>query len=511
MMASMAPVKRRKLLIFVIAYRAESTLQRVLERIPSALFKEYDSEILVVDDASSDRTFEIGQEYKAAHPEIPLTVLRNDFNQGYGGNQKVGYGYAIAEKFDFVAMVHGDGQYAPEELPRLLEPLKKGEADAVFGSRMMTRFGALKGGMPLYKFVGNKILTTVQNAMLGSKLSEFHSGYRIYSVWALAQIPFRLNSNDFHFDTEIIVQLLNAEQRIVELSIPTFYGDEICRVNGMKYAKDVLFATAQNSLHRAGLMYQRRFDVSEGQEASHLKLGFPSSHSFAVAAVPSGARAVDIGGRVDGIAQALKDKGVDVAVVRENKGDLSPGIRLLKQNLDAPLAVDVSNFSHLLLLDVLDHVKDPEKFVDDLRKQFDFTPRTAIITTGNVAFFIPRLMMLVGEFNQGRVGTLERTHTRLFNTRRLRQLLVDAGFRIKKVRGVPAPFPLALGDNGLSRAAIAVNEALIRLSPGLFAYQIYIEAESTPNADFVLEAARQAGTRTSTNGHAHHENGARLS
>ena len=117
-------------------------------------------------------------------------------------------------------MIHGDGQYAPEELPTLVAPLRDGQADAVFGSRMMTRFGALKGGMPLYKFVGNRILTAIQNLLLGTSLTEFHSGYRVYSVAALQKIPFRLNSNDFHFDTEIIIQLLNARQRIVELPIP---------------------------------------------------------------------------------------------------------------------------------------------------------------------------------------------------------------------------------------------------------------------------------------------------
>src|SRR5215471_7189593 len=168
------PVQRRKLLIFVIAYYAETTLRRVLERIPRSIFEHYNCEVLVVDDGSEDRTFAIGRDYKEHHPEIKMTVLRNEYNQGYGGNQKVGYTYAVTEGFDFVAMVHGDGQYAPEELPKLLAPLRDDEADAVFGSRMMSRFGALKGGMPLYKYVGNKILTTVQNGLLGTKLSEFH-------------------------------------------------------------------------------------------------------------------------------------------------------------------------------------------------------------------------------------------------------------------------------------------------------------------------------------------------
>ena len=210
-----------RLLVFVIAYYAEETLKRVLERIPRSVFDQYDCEVLVVDDASADRTFEIGREYRQAHPEIRMTVLRNEFNQSYGGNQKVGYSFAIDRGFDFVAMVHGDGQYAPEELPNLVAPLRDGVADAVFGSRMMDRFGALRGGMPLYKYVGNKILTTLQNRLLRTQLSEFHSGYRVYSVRLLERIPFRLNSNVFHFDTEIIIQVLNAGGRIVERPILT--------------------------------------------------------------------------------------------------------------------------------------------------------------------------------------------------------------------------------------------------------------------------------------------------
>src|SRR5688572_26612987 len=151
-----------RLLIFVIAYCAEDTLAKVLERIPRSVFEDFDCEVLIVDDASNDRTHEIGQQYGKDHPEIPLTALRNAHNQGYGGNQKVGYTYAIEEDFDWVAMIHGDGQYAPEQLPRLLQPLIEGRADAVFGSRMMVPFQALRGGMPLYKYAGNVVLTRMQ-------------------------------------------------------------------------------------------------------------------------------------------------------------------------------------------------------------------------------------------------------------------------------------------------------------------------------------------------------------
>ena len=120
--------RKLRLLVFVIAYQAEETLTSVLERIPRSIFIDYDCQVLVVDDASSDRTAEIGRAYRAAHPEIPITVQRNEFNQGYGGNQKVGYAFAIREGFDVVAMVHGDGQYAPEELPNLVAPLRDDQA-----------------------------------------------------------------------------------------------------------------------------------------------------------------------------------------------------------------------------------------------------------------------------------------------------------------------------------------------------------------------------------------------
>lgn len=489
------PVRKPRLLILIVAYHAESTLAEVLARVPTSLFEQFDCEVLVVDDASSDRTYQVGSAYQQRNPHLPIEVLRNEYNQGYGGNQKVGYTYAITEGFDFVALVHGDGQYAPECLPRLLEPLLEGRAEAVFGSRMMGRFDALRGGMPLYKFVGNKILTRVQNALLGARLSEFHSGYRVYSVDTLSRLPLRLNSNDFHFDTEIIIQLLNARARILELPIPTYYGDEICRVNGMKYARDVVWATLQNVAHRSGVRYQRRFDTSaDGNSHYELKLGYASSHSYALDAVPSGSRVLDLGSGPRGLARELLEKGCTVTLVDQHPVRFDDErVRAIEHDLELSAELPVEEHDVVLLLDIIEHLKEPEKFIQNLREQFDYQTKTLIITTPNVAFFVQRLMLLLGEFNYGKAGILDRTHTRLFTFRTLRRLLRDEGLRIVRVRGVPAPFPKVLGSGPLGRGAVAVNQALIGLSKTLFSYQIYMEVESTPATSFVLADSKRRG------------------
>jgi glycosyltransferase involved in cell wall biosynthesis len=196
----------------------------------------------VCDDASTDDTHNVGLRYQS-NSKLPLTIVRHQINLGYGGNQKTGYQWALEKNLDLVVLLHGDGQYAPEYLPQMVEPIVSGRADVVFGSRMITQGGARKGGMPLYKFVGNKILTTLQNRLARVSLTEWHSGYRAYSVAALRKVNFLKNSDYFDFDSQIILQMIGARQRIVEIEIPTFYGDEISRVNGIKYGFKILIHT----------------------------------------------------------------------------------------------------------------------------------------------------------------------------------------------------------------------------------------------------------------------------
>ena len=211
------------LMVLVVAYFAEKTLRHVLEQIPP-LVASRAAEILVLDDASSDRTFEVGMECKKEWGWDNLTMIKNEKNLGYGGNQKKGYFHALEKEYDVVVMLHGDAQYPASLIPQIIAPLEQNEADMSFGSRMTG--SPLKGGMPLWKFLGNKFLTVYANAALGTHLSEFHSGFRAYRVDALGKIDLHACSDNFVFDTDIVIEFKKKNLRITESTIPTHYGPE---------------------------------------------------------------------------------------------------------------------------------------------------------------------------------------------------------------------------------------------------------------------------------------------
>lgn len=255
----------KKIAIFIPTYNAAKTLPIVLDRIPDKIKKQV-KEIFVADDESKDNTDLVGIGYKQKTGLSNLKIFHHDKNKGYGGNQKWAYQYCIDKGYDVVVMLHGDAQYAPEKIPDLIKPFYSKDSDKigmVFGSRM--RGHPIKGGMPVYKYLGNRFLTIVENFILRLDLSEYHSGYRAYNCKNLKKIPFNLCSDDFHFDTEIIIQLMLAGFNIAETPIPTYYGDEKCHVNVVKYGLDILKSLYQYSLHKTGLMKIKKYDIKRVQ------------------------------------------------------------------------------------------------------------------------------------------------------------------------------------------------------------------------------------------------------
>lgn len=488
-----------KVLIFIVAYNAEKTIQAVIDKIPVELGEAYDADILIIDDSSDDNTFFKGFEYSNFKKNaFKVTILKNPVNQGYGGNQKLGYHYAINQGYDVVALLHGDGQYAPEKLPDLIAPVAEGSADAVFGSRMMTRGSAIKGGMPLYKYFGNRILTWCENRLLKSSLTEFHSGYRVYSVRALEQIPFEFNTNDFHFDTEIIIQLLKTELTIHEIPIPTYYGDEICYVNGLKYAKDVIKAVILNKVQDMGLLYDKKYDCRPGSHSNQkysFKLGYASPHSMSISMIEPQSSVLDLGCGAGYISGYLKKNkqchivGVDREPVESSIGMDQSFVHDLNT---LTLPVLARDFDYVLLLDIIEHLNSPEAFMECVRKTIQGNRDVyVLVSVPNVAFFMIRLMLLFGQFNYGRRGILDLTHTRLFTFKSLRHFFLQTGFEIVSIQGVPAPFPLSFGDGLLGKLMLVMNQIAIRVCKGLFSYQIFAVVKPLPGIEDLLEDTRQ--------------------
>jgi glycosyltransferase involved in cell wall biosynthesis len=219
-----------KVVVVMPAYNAAKTIERTYADIPAGVVDH----VVLVDDVSQDETVEIAQ-------RLGMEVVVHVQNRGYGGNQKTCYLHALAADADIVVMLHPDYQYDSRLVPELIRPIVEGRADLVLGSRFLTHGGARAGGMPFYKFISNRLLTEAENLVLRQHLSECHTGFRAYSRRLLETIPFVLNSNDFVFDTQVIVQAVAFGFQIAEIAVPTRYFKEASSVN---FRRSVVYGLA---------------------------------------------------------------------------------------------------------------------------------------------------------------------------------------------------------------------------------------------------------------------------
>ena len=487
-----------KVLVLVVAYLAEEYIESVLDRITIQIKNQPNFEVLMIDDSSADNTFGRSQHFKSTHPEIKLTNLYNPINQGYGGNQQIGYQYAIENDFDVVIMLHGDGQYPPELIHEMVDPILNDQYDVMLGSRMMNKQDALAGGMPMYKWIGNQILTWTENKLLGQHLSEYHTGFRAYSVNALSKIPFQYNSKYYDFDTDILIQLADNHFRIGEMPIPTRYGDEISRVNGFKYAWMIMRSCVQSRFVRMGLFYKPKFDYHLNRDPSSLygpKFTISSSHKLAFEQIPQNATVLDLGAGPGYMAKELTAKKAKVfSVDRTITDDLitysEKAIECDLNDLNIDLLPDETNV--VLLLDVLEFLDSPENLLLKIRQKYAPLQPDVLISVGNVAFFLTRFSLFFGNFNYGRLGILEIRKKRLFTLKSLKRMLKDQGYKIQKVKGIPAPYHKALPKHKtISWVLQKLNSLLIYLSKGLFSYQVFITAKPSLTLDQLLDNARQ--------------------
>ena len=471
-----------RIMVHVVAYNAVSTLTQVLDRIPKDLLSGQ-MEVCVFDDASKDDTYLVGEGYRLTRDMPNLKVFRNPNNLGYGGNQKVGYRYAIDNGFDYVVLLHGDGQYAPERMNDLLAPLIAGEADAVFGSRMMDPGAARRGGMPMYKFVGNQILSRAENALLGMDLTEFHSGYRAFSVKALAQLPFEQNTDDFHFDTQIIIQLKAGGFQIKEVSIPTYYGDEICHVNGMKYARDVMRAVYDYRRHRAGLARRPEYSHVELPRYEEKESQF-SSHQTIIEMVRPGSRVLDVGCASGYVARALRSKGCTVIGVDASATPdaVEACNRFYETNLEEPWAPEERDFDYIIFGDIIEHLRNID--IVERCRQWLSPDGKIIASTGNVALWYMRLSLLLGKFEYTPRGILDETHVRLYTRDTFIKLFESLGYEVVNedysvipIEQIIRPMMSIKWIARMTNYSEMLSYMVARRWPNLLAYQIILQTQ----------------------------------
>lgn len=238
-------MSKPKVVVVMPAYNAAATLKQTLHEIPGDLVND----IILCDDASNDNTVRLAKDLEIAH------IIVHQENKGYGANQKSLYTKALSIDADIIIMLHPDYQYTPLLIPSMVNLIQKDLYDVVLGSRILGK-GALEGGMPIYKYIANRLLTFIQNVLVGHKLSEYHTGYRAFRKEIFTKIPYESNSDDFIFDNQLLSQIIYHKFRIGEVSCPTKYFPEASSINLKRssiYGIGVLFVSFKHFLQRTGL------------------------------------------------------------------------------------------------------------------------------------------------------------------------------------------------------------------------------------------------------------------
>jgi len=250
--------KSRKIIAVMPAFNAERTVEKTLCDIPQGSVDQ----VILVDDASTDNTVEVAK-------RLGITVLYHSENKGYGANQKTCYDAALETGAEIIIMIHPDYQYDPRVIPYASGFISTGICDVILGSRIRTRKETLTCGMPIYKYIGNRFLTIIENIILGQNLGDFHSGFRVYHREVLETIPYGQNSNDFVFDSEFLAQAVYYGFRIGDIPIPTRYFDEASSINFLgsaKYGFQTLWVMAKYLIQKSGLFNFKIFSSSSAKD-----------------------------------------------------------------------------------------------------------------------------------------------------------------------------------------------------------------------------------------------------
>ena len=399
-----------------------------------------------------------------AQKKLQTILLEDKFESGK--THKIIFEYSKARNYDFVVVANLiQYNYFKNNINELLAPLNAETAYLTGGDSVASQFG---------------IINYVQKKVFKKQLNLFPK-ICIYNTHYLAKIPYLYNSDSASFVNEIAIQMVLSDFKFVEIKSDI----QIKIPNTSKWETLNVFFGAY--LHSLGIFYQNKFDIIEDNQQYSLKLGYASSHTYAIDAVAPNAKVIDVGAGPFGVGHELKNKNCSVVTV--DQFDIPDKYKLDKHivtNLDSDFSISIKEYDCILFLDIIEHLVNPEAFMAKLSEQFSYKKQKIIFTTANISFFPVRMMLMLGYFNYGKSGIFDKTHTRLFTFSTFKQLITDARLTVLAVKGIPAPYPKAIGDNFISRMMLAINLFLIKISKGLFSYQIYIEAETNPSVFYIV-------------------------
>jgi 2-polyprenyl-3-methyl-5-hydroxy-6-metoxy-1,4-benzoquinol methylase len=472
--------RRPRVALFLFDCEDARALAATLARIPEAAAARI-AEVIVM--AGREPGF-APEDLGAEERPFDLRIHRQPRNAGYGGARKGAFEHALREGFDVVVCMRGDGAHPPEALPELLAASLEGGHRFVLASRLADRRGAVRGGMSFARLAGHALATGLMNRMLGLRVRDYLTSFRVLHTRPLRRIPFHLDADDRIFDPHLLLQLRSLGVTPHEVAVAGTWREDDAAREEIDHVRRAATVAVAYRLHQLHLVRRGRYFVDTGVYYT-FKWSEHGSHMQIVGLIRPETRVLDLGCSQGLLARPLKEKSVRVVGVdgRPADEDLAEELEdYLQRDLELPLEIPKGrDFDYVVCADVIEHLKGRAQLLRSARRYLKADGRL-IISTGNIAIWFYRLSLLAGRFNYGPRGILDLDHAHLYTRDSFRREVVAAGFRIVGERVTSLPFEVVFQSTGRSRLVRSLSAAyhtLARLWPELFAYQIILEAQIT--------------------------------
>jgi SAM-dependent methyltransferase len=479
-------VGESRLLVFVMAHRSETHVCDFFDRIPTRLFNRRDVHFLVCDDASDDSTLFRLNRWLTDHNVQNVTLIQTGLPQGDGGTQKLGFRAAIDGGFDAVVRLRADHGAPAEYLCSVIDAWNSLRADVLVT--------AGRDGGTWWRRMLSWSVTVLQNRLMDWHLRSSDSEVRVFSTAFLESVPFETNSNGDRFDAEVLTQAKYAGALIEEVTLAEWTTTH--RRFGLRRAMGILATTLQFKAHQMGMLCSLKLRRLTSERYGDKTQVSYSSHALALNVIRAARprTVLDIGCGPGHVAGKCREQGISVTGVDLHQPAQSVLSEFHAVDLEHDsLPADVWDFDVVLLLDVIEHLADPEKFLLAQRHGQRQRPSVGnsplfVISTPNVAFIAVRLNLLLGRFNYAERGILDITHKRLFTRCSLLRLLDECGYRVERCHAVGVPFAAVI-EGRLGRVLGRIANHLARWLPALFAFQFLVECRPHPGARQLLDQA----------------------